>query len=83
MKADLTYTQADGIVSFLPETPAGEQAWRELVEQNDDTHMVPWWKAKSLCQQLRSAGYSVQKRKPRAMSGKQTDALLAALGVTV
>lgn len=69
---DLHYT-CDGLfTTFLPNTTAGEAAWRELHKQNEGSHKVLSNHAPAVIQQLRAAGYAVGKA-PRVKSSSVLD----------
>lgn len=78
MKAsDLSYTTDSLFTRFIPNTPAGEDAWREMAKQ-DGVAAVLNIHAKAVIAQIRKAGYSVAKAvKPK----ESIDEILAALGV--
>lgn len=76
---DLTYT-ADGMFTrFIPQTTAGENAWRELAAQNDGVANVFNFHAQAVIAGLRAAGYKVAKAKRAKVSIGEIDALLAEL----
>lgn len=80
MKTDLTITRSGLFSRYLPNTPAGENVWRELAAQTDGTGKVLAIHEASITAQLRAAGYTVSARKPRGPK-MTADELLAALGV--
>ena len=60
--ADLTYRRSCSLFTmFLPETNAGEVAWRELAAQTDGTGKVLHQQVELTIEALRKAGYSVAK----------------------
>ena len=61
---DLTYTQSGMFTRFMPETTAGEDAWREMASKMDGVAAVLNFQAKAVISQLRAAGYKVGKAKP-------------------
>lgn len=75
---DLTYSDDGLFVRFLPETTAGEDAWRELAERSEGTGAFLMIHRDGIIRQLRAAGYRVAKR--RASKADDTDAILAELG---
>lgn len=79
MSADLTYTQDDMFTRFMPETPAGEDAWRVIAAQCDGVAAVLNHQAASTLAQLRRAGYKVAKaKKPAPVDVNELLAELAA-----
>lgn len=56
---DLTYRKTGLFVRFIPNTSAGETAWREMAKQNGGVATVFSIHADSVIKQLRDAGYSV------------------------
>lgn len=79
--ADLTYHAKDDMfTSFLPNTPAGENAWRELSAQNGGDGNVLTVNAEEVAQQLRDKGFTVAKAAPATpFDKKEADELLAEL----
>lgn len=76
-KPDLTYSPSGMFVLFMPETPAGEEAWRELARLSDNTAKFLPGQVPGVLSQLRAAGLSVRKAPPHK---PMTDAeLFAAL----
>ena len=61
--ADLEYFNNGLFTRFLPNTAAGENAWRELAKEGGAAAVLTSH-AKSVIAQLRKAGYSVAKAKP-------------------
>lgn len=76
---DLTYFDDGLFTRFMPETPAGETAWRVIAGQTEGTGKVLTIHADDTCRQLRAAGYSVAKGKRRAPNESDSAALLSAL----
>ena len=76
---DLSYTQDGMFTQFIPNTPAGESAWRTMHEKNATA--VLNIHAKAVLKQLRDAGYTVAKAKPVKLSHNDINAMLAELGV--
>lgn len=61
--ADITYNNQGIFTAFLPETKAGEDAFRAICKaQGDHTGKVLSIHAKATIAQLRRAGYSVKKQ---------------------
>jgi len=83
---DLSYRAKDDMfTSFLPNTPAGENAWRELAAQNGGDGNVLTANAEEVAQQLRDKGFTVTKSaaKTETFNEKESDALLAELSAPV
>lgn len=64
MRPDLTYRRGRTFTTFLPETPAGEAAWRGLAEVTAGTGKVVNVEAPRAIAALRAAGYVVKRVKP-------------------
>ena len=64
MKADLTYKRGHTFTTFLPETPAGEAAWRDMAGITAGTGKVVNVEVPRAIAALRAAGYVVQRAKP-------------------
>lgn len=62
-KPDFTYIDGGLFVTFLPETPAGEKAWREIAAKNDGVANIYFAHAKRFIASLRKAGFIVRKAK--------------------
>ena len=60
MKNDLTYRKQGLFAAFIPETLAGETAWRTIAEQTQGTGKVFTAQLPAVLAQLRKAGYTVQ-----------------------
>jgi hypothetical protein len=76
--SDLSYTTAGLWTRFIPNTPAGEDVWREMETQGGA--VVLSIHAKNVIGQIRKAGYSVAKAKNVApLTMQDIDALLAEL----
>jgi hydroxymethylpyrimidine/phosphomethylpyrimidine kinase len=60
MKNDLTYIKQGLFTAFIPETLAGETAWRAIAEQTQGTGKVFTTQLPAVLSQLRKAGYAVQ-----------------------
>ncbi|WP_175712142.1 hypothetical protein [Burkholderia ambifaria] len=77
---DLTYRTVDDMfTTFLPNTPAGEEAWKTIAEHTDGTGKVLHAQVESTVAQLREAGYTVAEAAPDTQSAISDDDLLAAL----
>lgn len=76
MKADLEYTNGGMFTRFYPNTPAGEDAWREMAKE-DGVAAVLSIHSKNVISQLRNAGYTVKKAAPVTQT---IDDILAELG---
>lgn len=76
---DLTYKNQGLFTAFLPESKAGEEAFRAICKaQGDHTGKVLTIHAKSTIAQLRKAGYSVKKQgRTEDISADELEALLA------
>mgnify|MGYP003387226032 CR=1 FL=1 len=75
---DLNYITTGLFTSFIPNTAAGESAWRVMNETGEDRILTIH--LKSVLSQLRKAGYSVGKSpkpKPIASDDKLLDLLAA------
>lgn len=79
--ADLTYREDGPFTAFLPESAAGEAAWRRMAELTDGTGKVLAIHAEGVLSQLRAAGYVVRKASPVRPLAISDHELLAALGV--
>jgi len=75
---DLEYMNDGMFTRFYPNTPAGEDAWREMAKR-DGVAAVLTHETKAVIAQLKKAGYSVAKAK-KPSQPTNDDALLAALG---
>ena len=64
MTPDVTYRKGDVFTTFLPETPAGETAWRDMAEGTAGTGKVFNAEAPRIIAALRAAGYVVKRAKP-------------------
>jgi hypothetical protein len=67
MKNDLTYRKQGLFTAFIPETLAGETAWREIAEQTQGTGKVFTAQLPAVLVQLRKAGYTVRVAKKPTM----------------
>jgi type IV secretory pathway VirB9-like protein len=76
---DLTYTTDKMFTRFIPQTTAGENAWRELAAQNDGVATVFNFHAQAVIAGLRNAGYKVAKAAKQKISMVEIDSLLAEL----
>lgn len=80
MAPDITYRDEGLFVTFFPETPAGEDAWRTMAESNDGVARFLAPMRAGIVAQLRAAGYRVAKAKPfKPMAPDELDALLVEL----
>ncbi|WP_109479107.1 hypothetical protein [Paraburkholderia sp. C35] len=62
---DISYAPVDDMfTAFYPETPAGEEAWKNIAAHTDGTGKVLHTQVDDTIQQLRDAGYTVAERKP-------------------
>ncbi len=76
---DFEYRITGLFTSFLPNTPAGEDAWREMASKGHEAILSIHTGA--VLAQLRAAGYSVRKAlKPAKVTASEIDNLLAELG---
>ncbi len=64
---DLEYIITGMFTRFLPNTPAGEDAWRIMADE-DGSATVLSIHSKRVIRDLRNAGYTVAKAKPCNMS---------------
>lgn len=79
---DLTYINQGLFCAFIPNTQAGETAWRELAEHTDGTGKVLMMHKQSTITQLRMAGYTVGKeQKVKAMTTDDADRMMLELGI--
>jgi len=76
---DLTYITDGLFTRFIPNTPQGEAVWREMAK-DDGCAAVLNIHAVAVLKQLRAAGYSVSKAKPKPVSMEEIDSLLNELG---
>jgi len=81
MKPDLIYMKQGLFTAFVPESKAGEDAWRELAAQTDGTGKVFTHHLKSVIFQLRKAGYTVLRaeKKSAAKTKSEIAEILVAL----
>jgi len=63
MKPDLTYLNQGLFTAFIPQSKAGEDAWRELAKQTEGTGKVLTVHLPAILAQLRKAGYTVKQAK--------------------
>jgi hypothetical protein len=78
---DLTYRTEGMFTTFMPETSAGQNAWRVLAAKNEGSGNVLAIHAEDTIGQLRAAGYVVAEATgAQAMTPQEDDDLLAALG---
>ena len=72
---DIEYIKDGMFTRFFPNTPAGENAWREMAKE-DGVAAVLNNQAKSVIYQLRKAGYIVAKaKKPEPLTPEEFDEL--------
>jgi hypothetical protein len=73
---DIEYRKDGMFTRFIPNTPAGVDAWREMAKA-DGVAAVLNTHAKSVISQLRKAGYIVAKaKKPEPFTPEEFDELL-------
>ncbi len=63
MTKDLSYLDQGLFTTFFANTPAGEEAWRVIAEQNQGAAKVLSIHKKTTITQLKNAGYSIEKAK--------------------
>lgn len=78
--SDLSYTTSGLFTRFMPNTPAGEEAWRVMAEETGNAAVLSIH-ARNVIAQLRKAGYSVAKAKKAPAWTSADDELLSELGV--
>ena len=77
---DLSWSDDGWFTQFLPNTKAGEEAWRVMATHTDGTGKVFSVHAADTIRQLRAKGYTVAKaRRTGKRSGADDDALLEEL----
>lgn len=76
-QVDLEYLNTSLFTRFVPNTPAGEDAWNEMARGEYGNAAVLAIHAKTVIAQLRKAGYSVAKVKKPTQT---IDEILAELG---
>ena len=74
---DLEYITTGLFTRFVPNSPAGEDAWREMAKE-DGVAAVLQAHAKNVIAQLRRSGYSVARAKK---SNESIEDILKELGV--
>lgn len=62
----------------MPQTPDGQEAWKELARQSDGTGKFLAHHAPAVIRQLRAAGYTVAKSRPVKVSASR---ILKTLGL--
>jgi hypothetical protein len=83
-KPDLTYSPSGMFVQFMPETPAGEEAWRELARLSDNTGKFLPGQVPGVLAQLRRAGFTVRKAPPhKPITPAELEAALADLDALI
>lgn len=83
MSADLVYHKQGLFTAFIPQSKAGDDAWRELANQTDGTGKVYTAQLAATLSALRAAGYTVSKAKKP--SRKEIDGMieeLESMGIT-
>lgn len=79
---DLEYIDHGMFTSFLPTSKAGEVAFNQMAEYTDGTGKVLSIHKQSTIQQLRQAGYRVEKAKKRGkVTAEQADEMMKELGI--
>lgn len=78
--ADLEYVTTGLFTRFVPNTPQGEDAWREMAQQNDGVAAVLTIHAGDVIAQLKKAGYTVAEMEAKTISSEEIDNLLKELG---
>ena len=79
---DLVYIRQGLFTAFIPETKAGEEAFRQIcAAQGDHTGKILTAHVESTLAQLRKAGYSVKKAKRVTLPTIDDDELLKELGL--
>ena len=63
MKPDLVYRKQGLFTAFIPQSKAGEDAWRELAKQTEGTGKVFTAQLPATLAALRAAGYTVSRAK--------------------
>ena len=63
MKPDLVYRKQGLFTAFIPQSEAGEDAWRELAKQTGGTGKFYSVQIPAIASALRAAGYAVSKAK--------------------
>lgn len=81
MSADLIYFNAGMFSGFVANTPAGEEAWRELAGKSEGTAKFLTPHMAGIIRQLKASGYTVAKAKP--IKDGEIDELLSSLGAEV
>ena len=82
--SDLTYTNDGTFARFMPQSKAGEDAWREIAAHCGGVANIPLHHLPSTLAQLRKAGFSVRKastRRESMSSDEILDAIMAKQGV--
>jgi hypothetical protein len=77
---DLSYRAVDDMfTAFYPNTPSGEDAWREMAAQNGGDGKILSIHAADVARQLRESGYTVSEAATGDSSSADDAALLAEL----
>lgn len=79
MTPDLHYTLDGLFIRFYANTDAGEQAWRVMAAESRNACFYAF-QAKAILKQLKDAGYTVRKIKPKAVTQSEIDEILKELG---
>lgn len=66
MNIDLTYLKQGLFTAFVPQSKAGEDAWREIAKHTDGTGKVFTAQLPSFLREIRKAGYAVKQQKKRS-----------------
>jgi hypothetical protein len=77
MNVDLTYLKQGLFTAFIPQSKAGEDAWRAIAEQTHGTGKVFTAQLPAVLAQIRKAGYVV--RMGASKSKKETEREIAAI----
>ncbi len=73
MNADLTYLKQGLFTAFVPQSKAGEDAWREIANHTGGTGKVFTAQLPSFLREIRKAGYSVTLQKKRSNAELEKD----------
>jgi hypothetical protein len=77
MSADLVYHKQGLFTAFIPQSKAGDDAWRELASQTQGTGKIFTAQLSATLSALRAAGYTV--RKAEKPSEKEIDSMIEEL----
>lgn len=78
---DLTYITTGMFTRFIPQTDAGEDAWRTMAEKLNGDALVLNIHLKSTLSQLRKAGYKVKKSNPKPVTQEEINEFLNSLAL--